>query len=96
MEKRGIESLSIVISVRFHTLDKTHKEGLYTNLRCCVVFSIGDCGTNLVGSILMSSECPTPVDYLRELARLIQRDHGPTSVKAQKLQSAEKNTTDRP
>ena len=68
----------------FHTGDKTHKAGLYVNLRCCAEFSLGDCGAKQVGPIHMSSE----VDCLP----LIQRDHGPTCVTTgQKLQTAEKD-----
>ena len=45
--------------------------------------------------IRMSRDRPTPVDWLRELGRLIQRDHGPTCVAvAQELQTAEKDDTD--
>ncbi len=41
----------------------------------------------------MSTERPTPVDCLREVGRLIQRDHCPTCVSVtQKLQVAEKDT----
>jgi hypothetical protein len=43
----------------------------------------------------MSSKRPTLQDCLRELGRLIQRDHGPTCVAAaQKLQVAEKDAAD--
>ena len=45
-----------------------------------------------VGPIHMSSERPTSVNCLREVGRLIQRDHRPTCVStAQKLQVAEKD-----
>ena len=33
-EKRAIEDLPVVSSVRFHAGDKTHKSGVYANLRC--------------------------------------------------------------
>ena len=71
-------------SVCFHTGDKTHKSGVYVNLRCV-------CGTKQVGPIRNSSERPTNVDCFRELGQVIQRDHGPTCIVAeQELQSAEK------
>ncbi len=54
------------------------------NVRC-------GCGTKQVGPVRKSSKRPIFGDCLRELGRLIQQDHGPTSVaSAQKLQSAEK------
>ena len=50
---------------------------------------------NQVGPIRMSSERPTSVDCLRELGRLIQRDHGPTCVDAeQEFQTSEKIVAD--
>ena len=69
-EKRAIEDLPVVSSVRFHAGDKTHKAGVYANLRC-------GCGTKQVGPVRMSSKRPTNVDCFRELGRVIQRDHGP-------------------
>jgi hypothetical protein len=43
----------------------------------------------------MSSKFPTLRDYLRELGRRIERDHGPTCVDvAQKLQTAKKDAVD--
>ena len=43
----------------------------------------------------MSSERPTLFDCLRELGRLIQRDHGPTCVDVvQELQADEKDVVD--
>jgi len=94
-QKRAIEELPVVSSVCFHTEDKTHKTDFYVNLRCCGASSYGGCGEKLVGTILMSSERPTPVDCLRELGRLIQRDHGPTCVAAvQEFQVAEKDVAD--
>ncbi len=75
-------------SVRFHVGDKTHKSGVYANLRC-------DCGAKQVGSVRKSSKRPTFGDSLRELGRLIQQDHDPTCVAAvQKLQAAEKDAAD--
>ncbi len=42
-----------------------------------------------------SIERPTNVDCLRELGRVIQRDHGPTCIAAaQQLQAAEKDAAD--
>jgi hypothetical protein len=54
-EKRAIEDLPVVSSVRFHGGDKTHKSGVYGNLRC-------GCGAKQVGPIRKSSERPTNVD----------------------------------
>jgi hypothetical protein len=54
-EKRAIEDLPVVSSVRFHAGDKTHKSGVYANLRCV-------CGAKQVGTIRKSSERPTNVD----------------------------------
>ena len=48
-----------------------------------------------MGPIRQSIERPTTVDYLRELGRVIQRDHGPTCIDAaQELQSSEKDAAD--
>ena len=94
-EKRAIEDLPVVSSVRFHAGDKTHKAGVYANLRCSAASSHGGCGAKLVGPIRMSTKFPTLQDCLRELGRLIQQDHGPTCVAAaQKLQAAEKDAAD--
>ncbi len=93
--KRAIEDLPVVSSVRFHAGDKTHKVGVYANLRCSAPSSHGRCGAKLVGPIRMSSKFPTLRDCLRELGRLIQQDHGPTCVaEEQELQSAEKDAAD--
>ena len=93
--KRAIEDLHVVSSVCFHAGDKTHKAGVYANLRCSAVSPYGGCGAKLVGPIRMSSKFPTLRDYLRELGRLIQQDHGPTCVTvAQELQAAEKDAAD--
>ena len=90
-----IEVIPVVSSVNFHTGNKTHKTGFYTNLRYSGESSLGRCGTKLVGPILMSSERATSVDCLREFGRLIQRDHVPTCVAAeQELQTAEKDAGD--
>ncbi len=91
LEKRAIEDLPVVSSVRLHAGDKTHRADVYTNLRCCAVSSYGGCGAKLVGTIRKSIERPTNVDCFRELGRVIQRDHDPTCiVAAQELQAAEK------
>jgi hypothetical protein len=73
LEKRAIEDLLVVSSERhrLHTGDKTHKAGVYVNLRCCASSSYGDCGAKLVGSIRKSSERPTNIDCFRELGRVI-------------------------
>ncbi len=49
--KRVIEDLHVVSSVRFHAGDKTHKAGVYANLRCSAPSSDGGCGAKLVGTI---------------------------------------------
>jgi hypothetical protein len=93
--KRAIEDLHVVSSVRFHTGDKTHKAGVYANLRCSATSSYGGCGAKLVGPIHLSTKFPTLCDCLRELGRLIQQDHDPTCVvAAQELQDAEKDAAD--
>ena len=52
-------------------------------------------GAELVGSIRKSIERPTTVDCLREVGRVIQRDHGPTCITAvQELQTAKKDAVD--
>jgi hypothetical protein len=42
LEKRAIEALPVVSSVRFHAGDKTHKTDYHANLRC-------GCGAKQVG-----------------------------------------------
>jgi hypothetical protein len=54
--QHAIEDLSVVNSMRFHDGDKTHKAGVYVNLRCSTVSSPGGCGTKLMGPIRMSSK----------------------------------------
>jgi hypothetical protein len=44
LEKRAIEDLPVVSSVCLHAGDKTHKAGVYANLRCCAASSYGGCG----------------------------------------------------
>jgi hypothetical protein len=46
-EKSAIEDLPVVSSVRFHAGDKTHKSGVYANLRC-------GCGAKQVGPVRKS------------------------------------------
>ncbi len=95
LEKRAIEDLPVVSSVRLHAGYTTHKTGVYANLRCCAASSYGGCGAKLVGPIRKSIDRPTTVDCLRELGRVIQRDHGPTCIAAaQELQAAEKDAAD--
>jgi hypothetical protein len=95
LEKRAIEDLPVVSSVGFHAGDKTHKAGVYANLRCCAASPYRGCGAKQVGPIRKSSERPTNADCFRELGRVIQRDHGPTFIAAaQELQAAEKDAAD--
>ena len=49
LEKRAIEDLPVVRSVRFYTGDKTDKEAVYDNLRCSAASSHGGCGAKQVG-----------------------------------------------
>jgi hypothetical protein len=60
--------LLVVRSRRCHVTDTKNKAGFRANLRCV-------CGAQQAGSIRMSSKRLTAVDCLRELGRLIQRDH---------------------
>jgi hypothetical protein len=88
LEKRAIEELPVVSSVRFHAGDKTHKANYHVNLRC-------GCGAKQVGPIRMSSKFPTLCDCLREFGRRIDQYHGPTCVAAaQNLQAPEKDAAD--
>jgi len=81
--------------VRLHAGDKTHKAGVYANLRYRAASSYGGCGAKLVKPMRKSIERPTTVDCLRELGRVIQRDHGLTCIDAaQELQAAEKDAAD--
>jgi hypothetical protein len=61
LEKRAIEDLPVVSSVRLHAGDKTHKAGVYANLSCCAASPFGGCGSKLVGPIRKSIERPTNV-----------------------------------
>jgi hypothetical protein len=45
--KRAIEDLHVVSSVLFHAGDKTHKAGVYDNLRCSVESSHGGYGVKM-------------------------------------------------
>ena len=86
LEKRAIETMPVVSSLRFHAADAKNKAGYRANLRC---------GCKQVGPVRMSIKRPTLQDCLRELGRLIQQDHGPTCVAAaQELQAAEKDAAD--
>ncbi len=88
LEKRAIEAMPVVSSLRFHAADAKNKAGYRVNVRCV-------CGTKKVGTVRKSSRRPTFGDCLRELGRLIQQDHGPTCVAAaQKLQAPEKDAAD--
>jgi hypothetical protein len=88
LEKCVIEALPVVSSLRFHAAQKKNKAGYRANLRC-------GCGVQQVGPVRMSSNYPTLRDCLRELGRVIQRDHGPTCIAAaQELQAAEKDAAD--
>jgi hypothetical protein len=75
LEKRVIETLPVVSSVRLHTGDKTHKTVYHTNQRC-------DCGVKQVGSIHMSSKFPTLRDCLREVGQRIERITDPPAFAA--------------
>ena len=89
-----IEALSVVSSVSFHVGNTTHKVGYHVNLRCSAVSSYGDCDTQQVETIRMSSKCPSLIDCLPEFGQGIQRDHGPTCVPAvQKLQDVDEHDT---
>ena len=95
LDKRVIEDLPFVSSVSLHIGDKTHKAGVYANLRCCAVSSYGGCGAKLVGPIRKSIERPTTVDCLRELGRVIHRDHDSTCITvAQQWETVEKDVAD--
>jgi hypothetical protein len=67
LEKRAIEDLSVVSSVRFHAGDKTHKEGVYANLRCSAASSHGGCDAKKAGPVRRSSKYPTLLDCLVNL-----------------------------
>jgi len=56
LKTRAIEDLPVVSSVRLHDGDKTHRAGVYANLRYCAASSYGGCGVKLVGTIRKSSE----------------------------------------
>ena len=51
LEKRAIEAMPVVSSLRFHAADAKNKSGYHVNLRC-------GCGAKQVGSIRMSSKRP--------------------------------------
>jgi hypothetical protein len=82
LEKCVIETMPVVNSLCCHTEDVKNKTDFHVNLRC-------GCGSKQVGSVRMSNKRPTFDDCLRELGRLIQKDHDPTCVTvAQKFQFA--------
>ncbi len=76
LDKRAIEDLPVVSSVHLHAGDKTHKTGVYANLRCCAASSYRGCGVKLVRPIHKSIERPTTVDCLREFGRVMGRSVG--------------------
>ena len=47
LEKRAIEAMPVVSSLRFHAADAKNKSGYHVNLRC-------GCGAKQVGPIRMS------------------------------------------
>jgi hypothetical protein len=49
LEKRAIEAMPVVMSLRFHAADATNKSGYRVNVRC-------GCGTKQVGSVRKSSK----------------------------------------
>ncbi len=51
LEKHAIEDLPVVSSVGFHARDKTHKAGVYDNLRCCAESPYGGCGAKQTDSV---------------------------------------------
>ena len=64
-------------------------------MRCLAEFSFGVCCVQQVGTILMSSERPTPLDCLRDPGQRIQRDHVPTWIASSSaLRTAENAATD--
>jgi hypothetical protein len=60
LEKRAIEAMTVVSSLRFQTTDAKNKAGYRVNVRC-------GCGTKQVGPVHKSSKRPTFGDCLREL-----------------------------
>ncbi len=77
-EKRAIEDLPVVSSVRFHTGDKTHKSDVYANLWCV-------CGAKQVGPVRKSSQLGRLIQ---------QDHGPTCVAAAQKLQAAEKDAAD--
>jgi hypothetical protein len=73
LEKRVIEAMLVVRSLRFHSAVAKNRSGYRVNVRC-------DCGTKQVGSVHKSSKRPTFGDCLRELGRVIHQNHGPTTM----------------
>ena len=52
LEKRAIEAMPVVSSLRFHAADAKNKSGYHVNLRC-------GCGAKQVGTVRKSSKRPT-------------------------------------
>jgi hypothetical protein len=52
LEKRAIEAMSVVSSLRFHAADAKNKSGYHVKLRC-------GCGAKQVGTVRKSSKRPT-------------------------------------
>jgi hypothetical protein len=68
LEKRAIEAMPVVISLRLHAADAKNKSGYHVNLRC----GCGAPRAKQVGTVRKSSKRPTFGGTLRELGRLIQ------------------------
>ncbi len=66
LEKRAIEAMPVVSSLRCHAADAKNKAGYHVNLR-------RGCGAKQVGPVRKSGKRPTFGDCLRELGRLIQQ-----------------------
>ena len=52
LEKRAIEAMPVVSSLRFHAADAKNISGYHVNLRC-------GCGAKQVGTVRKSSKRPT-------------------------------------
>ena len=73
-----IEELSVVSSVCFHDGDKTHKAGVYANLRCSASSSYGGCGE--LGQRIERDHGPTCVVTEQKL-QTAEKDANDTSTK---------------
>ena len=78
LEKRAIEALPVVSSVRFHAGDKTHKAGYHANLRC-------GCGAKQVGPIRISS------NFLRCVTAYVSLDNESSGITAPPASLQRKN-----